>query len=90
MQSAIEKLDRFGIEAIYAFEMAGHSTVNAATLMHISPSAMYNDLATVKAKTGLNPYKPEQFKELYEALEETRKEKMHGADCDIGSFICGK
>lgn len=86
----VEKLDRFGIEAIYAFEMAGHSTANAATLMHISPSAMYNDLATVKAKTGLNPYKPEQFKELYEALEETRKEKMHGAEIDIGRFICGE
>ena len=87
MLNAIEKLDRFGIEAIYAFVIAGYSTANAATLMHISPSAMYNDLATVKAKTGLNPYKPEQLKELYDALEETRKEKMHGAEIDIGRFI---
>ena len=86
----VEKLDRFGIEAIYAFELAGHSTANAAVLMHISPGAMYNDLSSVRVKTGLNPYKTEQFKELYEALEETRKEKMHGADFNVGEYLCGK
>ena len=86
----IEKLDRFQIEAVYAFEMCNHNTANAADMMHISYAAMYNDLVLVRDRTGLNPYKPEQFKELYEAIETYRKEQMHGAEIDIGSYLCGE
>lgn len=86
----IEKLDRFQIEAVYAFEMCNHNTENSADMMHISRAAMYNDLVLVKDRTGLNPYKPEQFKELYEAIETYRKEQMHGKEIDIGSYLCGE
>ena len=86
----VEKLDRFQIEAVYAFEMCKHNTANAADMMHITYASLYNDLALVKERTGLNPYKPKQFKELYEAIEDYRKEKMRGANFDIGSYLCGE
>ncbi len=90
MDSVVESLDRFQIEALYAFKMAEFNRANAADIMHISPGAMYNDLVTVKERTGLNPFKPEQFAELYDALESYRKEKMDGKDINIGDYLCGK
>ena len=90
MPSAIEKLDRFQIEAIYAFELAEHNTETAADIMHISRAAMYNDLVLVKERTGLNPYKKDQFSQLLEEVEAVRKEKMNGANFKIGSYLCGE
>lgn len=86
----VEKLDRFQIEAIYAFELAEHNTETAADIMHITRAAMYNDLTIVKERTGLNPYKQDQLCQLLEEVEAVRKEKMHGANFDIGSYLCGE
>ena len=90
MPSAIEKLDRFQIEAIYAFELAEHNTETAADIMHISRAAMYNDLVLAKERTGLNPYKKDQFSQLLEEVEAVRKEKMHGANFNMGCYLCGE
>lgn len=86
----VENLDRFQIEAIYAFKLAEHNTDTAADIMHITRAAMYNDLAIVKKRTGLNPYEKDQFRQILEEVEAVRKEKMHGANFDIGSYLCGK
>ena len=58
--------------------------------MHISMASIYNDLVTVKTHTGLNPYDPAQFEQLYNMVEEYRKEQMHEAEIDIGSYLCGE
>lgn len=90
MDSVVESIDRFGIEAIYAFKLCNCNTANAADLMHISMQSIYNDLVTVKTHTGLNPYDPAQFEQLYNMVEEYRKEKMHGKEIHIGSYLCGE
>ena len=90
MGSVVESIDRFGIEAIYAFKLCNCNTANAADLMHISMASIYNDLVTVKTHTGLNPYDPAQFEQLYNIVEKYRKEQMHGKEIDIGSYLCGE
>ena len=90
MDSVIESIDRFGIEAIYAFKLCNRNTANAADLMHISMASIYNDLVTVKTHTGLNPYDPAQLEQLYNMVEEYRKEQMHGKEIDIGNYLCGE
>lgn len=90
MDSVVESIDRFGIEAIYAFKLCNLNTANASDLMHISQSSFYNDMTIIRNRTGLNPYAPEQFEQLYNMVEEYRKEKMHGAEINIGSYLCGE
>lgn len=90
MDSVVDTLDRFSIEAVYAFKLCNRNTANAADLMHISMQSIYNDLVTVKTHTGLNPYDPAQFEQLYNMVEEYRKEQMHGKEIDIGSYLCGE
>lgn len=90
MDSVVESIDRFGIEAIYAFKLCNHNTANAADLMHISSAAMYNDLVQVRNKLGLNPYEPTEFEQIYDMVEKYRKEQMHGEEIDIGSYLCGE
>jgi hypothetical protein len=90
MRGAVEKLDRFHIEAVYAFAMANCNTRQAAGYLRLKKQCLYNDLYAIKKRTGLDPYKPEEFEQLYNMVEECRKEKMHGADYDIRSHVCGK
>lgn len=86
----VDSLDRFQIEAVYAFGFAGMSLANAADLLHISKSTLYNDIVIIRKKTGLDPYKPEQLGKLLSEIEKERKEKMGGREIDIGSYLCGK
>lgn len=86
----VDSLDRFQIEAAYAFGFAGMNTANAADLLHISKASLYNDIVIIRKKTGLDPYKPEQLGKLLSEIEKERKEKMGGKEIDIGSYLCGK
>lgn len=86
----VDSLDRFQIEAVYAFGFAGANTANAADLLHISKASLYNDIVIIRKKTGLDPYKPEQLGKLLSEIEKERKEKMGGREIDIGSYLCGK
>ena len=90
MDSVVESIDRFGIEAIYAFKLCNCNTANASDLMHVSQISFYNDMTTIRNRTGLNPYDPAQFEQLYNMVEEYRKEQMHGKEIDIGSYLCGE
>lgn len=73
----VAALDRFKIEAVIAF--AHYKDVNkAADAMRLSYCQFYNDLCRVKEATGLNPFDREELRVLFNAINDTVKEKMHG------------
>lgn len=88
--SVIENLTRHQIDAVWAFKFVDRNTSHAAKVLHTSYGAQYNLLATVRDATGLDPYIPEQFDELYNGLENYRKEKMNGRPFDLGEYFYGK
>ena len=72
----VSALDRFKIEAVIAF--AHYKDVKkAADAMRLSYSQFYNDLLRIKEATGLNPFNEKDLSVLFNAINDTAKEKMH-------------
>lgn len=74
----LDQLTRFQIETVLAYEYVGRNKQAAATLLHISYYCVNQDLQFVKAKTGLNPHKPDEMDRLVEMILNRRKECFGG------------
>lgn len=73
----VAALDRFKIEAVVAF-VHYRDIGRAADAMRLSYGQFYNDLLRVKEATGLNPFDKAQLRVLFNAIDETVKERMNG------------
>lgn len=74
-RAGIDKLSRFQIETLLAYDYVGRNKPATAHLLHISYYCVCQDLLYVRVKTGLNPVVKEDCDRLVEIINEIRKEK---------------
>lgn len=90
MKRTIDKLTRFQIESILAYEYVGRSAEAAAELMRIGRSSIYQDFYVVSERTGLNPLNELDLVELLKAIHDERKGKMGDRVFKAGDYLQGK
>ena len=88
-RQGIDKLTRFQIETLLAYDYVGRNKPATAALLHISYYCVCQDLLYVRMKTGLNPVVKEDCDKLVSIIKTIGKEKNAGNPLPIEKFFGG-